>query len=300
MPEAALLGVDWGSTRVRVHAFDSGGNVFASRTSNAGMATLPNPEAFANVLAGLLDPLSDNGETPVLLAGMAGARGGWRETPYVQAPSDAATIAAGLMPLEFGQRRAAIVPGVCGIPEEGFADVMRGEETQVLGLSNAYTRVVAPGTHSKWIGLDEGRIARLRTAPTGEVYALLMQHSLIGQGLPVDAWSEAAFTDGVEAARRHPDWLHQLFGVRARRVRNMASPEALPAFLSGLLVGYECVSALAREPAVGETIAVVGGGALPQRYAAALDAMGAIPDIIDGDQAFCRGLWRIASHAGFA
>ena len=293
----ALVGVDWGSTHLRVHAFDELGGVIATRSSAHGMAGLGSPDAFAAALEELLGADLDDGTAPILLAGMVGARNGWQEAPYAPLPADAPTLAAGLQPLAFRGRRAAIVPGVSG-DSDGFADVMRGEETQALGVPPGTRRVVAPGTHSKWVGLDRGAVTDFATYPTGELYALLLNQSLIGRGLPAQAWSERGFVRGLDTARERPDWLHQLFGVRARHVRDATPADELPAFLSGLLIGYECLAASAgRDADADGEIAVIGGARLAAAYALALRRYGRAHYIIEGDTAFCHGLWRIAKAA---
>lgn len=302
-PGIALIGVDWGSTHLRVHAFDARGGVLATRASARGMASLASPAEFAEALGELLGSELDDGRAPILLAGMAGARAGWQEAPYAPLPADAATLAAMLQPLDFRGRRAAIVPGVSG-PSDGFVDVMRGEETQALGVPPGTTRVVAPGTHSKWLRLQAGVVVGFSTYPTGEIYSLLLERSLLGRGLPANAWSERGFVLGLDTARERPDWLHQLFGVRARNVRDAAPAEELPAFLSGLLIGYECLGANridqadAAVAADGE-IAVIGGARLAATYALALRRYGLPHYIIEGDTAFCHGLWRIAQAAEY-
>ncbi|MGO4262842.1 2-dehydro-3-deoxygalactonokinase [Lysobacter sp. TAB13] len=294
----ALIGVDWGSTHLRVHAFDTLGGIIATRQSARGMATLAAPEEFAAALDELLSVDLDDGDAPILLAGMVGARSGWQEAPYAPLPADAATLAASLQPLRFKDRRATIVPGVSG-PSDGFNDVMRGEETQVLGVPPGTRRAVAPGTHSKWLRLDGGAVVGFSTYPTGELYSLLLERSLIGRGLPAGAWSERGFLQGLDTARERPDWLHQLFGVRARNVRDAAPVEELPAFLSGLLVGYEVIGANAAADDGGGEVAIIGGAQLAATYALALRRYGIDHYIIEGDTAFCRGLWRIAQAAGY-
>jgi 2-dehydro-3-deoxygalactonokinase len=293
----ALIGVDWGSTHLRVHAFDALGGIVATRHSARGMASLHSPEAFAAALDDLLSVDLDDGDAPILLAGMVGARSGWQEAPYAPLPAHADALAAALQPLKFRQRRAAIVPGVSGA-SDGFDDVMRGEETQALGVPPGTRRVAAPGTHSKWLTLDGGGVVGFSTYPTGELYSLLLHHSLLGRGLPAEAWSERGFVKGLDTARERPDWLHQLFGVRARNVRDAAPVEELPAFLSGLLIGYECLAANRRPEDDGE-VAVIGGAKLAAAYALALRRYGVPHYIIEGDTAFCRGLWRIAKAARF-
>ncbi len=292
----ALIGVDWGSTRLRAHAFDHSGRVIASRQNDRGMASLSSPAAFADALSELLVAGFDDGKAPLLLAGMVGARGGWKEAPYAPLPADAASLAAALQPLEFEARRAAIVPGLC-TADADFSDVMRGEEVQAMGLPADTRLAVAPGTHSKWLEVSNHRVEHFATYPTGELYALLMQHSLIGRGLRADAWSDHGFRNGVHAARRHPEWQHQLFGVRARQVRDTMPLDELPAFLSGLLIGYECTGALSA--GAGQSLTIVGGERIAALYALALREFDITATVIDGDVAFCNGLWRIAKAADY-
>ncbi len=293
--DIVLIGIDWGSTRVRAHAIGRGGALLASVQRDRGMTTLATPDDFANELRSLLNAEVDDGRAPILIAGMAGARGGWREMPYVELPADPARVADALEALSFADRKVMLVPGACS-PGADFDDVMRGEETQAFGLPHSVQRAIAPGTHSKWMRLDRGRILEFSTYPTGELYAVLMQHAIIGRGLPTDAWSSVAFDDGVATSRRDPDWLHQVFGVRARHVRGQRPQDELPAFLSGLLIGYECAAAFANESP--DAITLVGTTQLAMLYAQALQQFGCNTVVVDGDAAFCTGLWRIADAAG--
>ena len=237
----------------------------------------------------------DDGHAPILLAGMAGARRGWQETPYATLPADAAALAALLQPLQFRGRRAAIVPGVA----TGFADVMRGAETQALGVPPGTARAVAPGPHSRWLRLSDGAVTGGSTYATGERYSQLLERSLRGRSQPARAWSERGFLLGLDAARAHPDGLHELSDVHAQPMRDAAPAGELPAFLSGLLIGYECLSALAADGAHCET-AIVGDARLAAIYALALRRYGCPHYIIEGDTAFCHGLWRIAREARYA
>ncbi len=73
-----------------------------------------------------------------------------------------------------------IIPGLRCAGLTGAPDVMRGEETQVLGwLAQHPDRqqgrhlVCHPGTHAKWVVVEDGRIVRFVTAMTGEMFAVL-------------------------------------------------------------------------------------------------------------------------------
>ncbi|WP_206412994.1 2-dehydro-3-deoxygalactonokinase, partial [Lysobacter enzymogenes] len=297
LPDVALIGVDWGATHLRVHAFDARGGVLATRRSARGLSALASPDAFAGALEELLGADLDDGRAPILLAGMAGARHGWQETPCAPLPADAAALAARLQPLRFRGRRAAIVPGVA--VATGVADVMRGAETQALGVPPGTARAVAPGPHSRWLRLSDGAMTGCSGYATGERCTSLLERSLPAHSPPTRAWSERGFLLGLDAARTHPDWQHELSGAHARQMRDAAPAAELPAFLSGLLIGYECLSALAADGANCET-AIVGDARLAAIYALALRRYGCPHYIVEGDTAFCHGLWRIARAAGYA
>lgn len=292
-----LIGVDWGSSNLRAFRFNPQGEVLETRHAAHGVTRFPAGEATAAMLAGLRDWLDACPGVPMLLCGMAGSKLGWREAPYLPAPADLATLSRGLVRFEAEQRQVAIIPGVSSFEDcAGFRDVMRGEETQALGLSERVPLLIAPGTHSKWIRLEGARISGLHTAMTGELYAILRQHSLIAGVTSDGPWDAAAFHDGLNSARSHPDWLTQLFGVRARGVQAEMPPSSLAAWLSGLLIGYELVQGLARYPDL-QQVAIVASAPLSDHYASALASRGIESQLIDGDQAVMRGLWRVAKEA---
>ncbi|MBV8046697.1 MAG: 2-dehydro-3-deoxygalactonokinase [Paludibacterium sp.] len=308
MSPAALIGVDWGSSNARAFLFGRDGSRLAERAAAIGIARHQG-EACAGVLADWLrDWLDDYPGVPLLLCGMVGSRNGWRECAYLPTPAAPALLAGSLHAFDWRGRGVAIVPGVChDNPLDGFSDVMRGEETQIAGLPAVCPQfdqldwLLMPGTHCKWIRLRQGGIVELATYMTGEMYALLRQHSLLS-GLIDDggAWRVEPFLQGVEAAVAHPDWLHQLFGVRARGVRDAMPPDALAGWLSGLLIGYEIQAALARPAdAPAKLCGIVGAPRLARCYAAALRHFSIETVAIDGDQAVAAGLWSLARQAGW-
>lgn len=300
MSSTVLIGVDWGSSNLRAFRFDAQGKVLETRHAAHGVTRFPAGEATAAMLAGLRDWLEDCPGVPLLLCGMAGSKLGWREAPYLPAPVDLTALSLGLVCFEAEQRQVAIIPGVSSFQEAaGFRDVMRGEETQALGLDEPVPLLIAPGTHSKWIRLEGATITGLHTAMTGELYAVLRQHSLIAGVTRDGDWDAAAFRDGLDNAYAHPDWLTQLFGVRARGVLGDMPPSSLAAWLSGLLIGYELAQGLAQYPDL-QHVAIVASAPLSDYYASALNSRGIQSQLIDGDHAVMQGLWRIAKEAKLA
>lgn len=303
---AALIGVDWGSSNARAFLYAPDGQLLEQRHAAIGVARYPGEQGVEAMHDWLEDWLEHEPACPLLLCGMVGSKSGWYETPYLPAPAGVDELAGALLRFEHQGRAVAIVPGVSHArPGDGFRDVMRGEETQIAGLADACTGspewVLTPGTHNKWIRLAGERIAALSTFMTGEMFALLRDHSLIAPVVAGGEWDKVRFLGGVETAVQQPDWLHQLFGVRARGVQNVMPPAALGQWLSGLLIGYELQTALAawqgHKPAC---CALIASPDLLRRYRTALEYFGIDSAAVDGDAAARHGLWRIARQAGLA
>jgi 2-dehydro-3-deoxygalactonokinase len=296
-----MIAIDWGTSSFRAYRLDDAGAVRGQRSAAAGLLSCDG--RFAAVLAQQLEGWDDE---RVLMAGMVGSRSGWREVPYVACPAGLAEVAAGLVELDADAlpgRRLGIVPGVSSRDAAAAPDVMRGEETQVLGLlerlpgAGPHT-VCLPGTHSKWVQLHDSRIVGLRTAMTGELYALLRRHSLLAALMPApgedDADDPEAFAQGVAASAADGGLAHQLFGVRTRGLFGELGPAAAPSYLSGLLIGHE-LRALRAE--CSSVVHLVGGAALVPRYLRALQALGATTQA-HGEDLSAAGLFRIAAARG--
>lgn len=295
MAEARLIALDWGSTRLRAFLLGDGGEVLATRQSNDGAATLSGADAYAAALAALVgDWRADHVGIKLLACGMVGSQYGWREAPYVRCPADAAALAAQLLKLD---ERFSIVPGL--VDDAAQPDVMRGEETQIVGALALQPELaddaclVLPGTHSKWARVKAGRVTGFATHMTGELFALLRQHSVLNRLMPADGSSPAspaAFLKGVDAAREPGGLGHQLFAVRTLGLFKQLGAEQLPDYLSGLLIGHELASELkGSQPRV----ALIGDPALCARYAQALTYLGQ-PAPLLLDNTAPAGLWALA------
>jgi 2-dehydro-3-deoxygalactonokinase len=271
----ALLGIDWGTSNRRAWWLGAGGEVLAEHSDDQGL--LGSQGRFAEALQGLLaaGPALP-AQAPILMAGMVGAASGWREVPYMDAGDALAGLARHLMPVPEAGPHSFIVPGVCFSAADGTVDVMRGEETQLLGaltLGHGDGWYVLPGTHSKWVRLKGGRVADLATYMTGELFALFTQHgtlSSVTRSAAPDATPAAeqpeAFARGVAAAARS-GLSNALFGCRAQVVAGrMPSGEARE-YLSGLLIGAEWHDVVRRAGRPPEQITLIGSAELARRYA---------------------------------
>jgi 2-dehydro-3-deoxygalactonokinase len=280
-----MIAVDWGTSSFRAYRLDADGAVLARRERPRGIAGVP-AGRFPQVLAEEIGDWLAAGAETVVLCGMVGSRQGWVEVPYCECPAGAPEIAARLQPIDLDGATAYIVPGVSGFDIAGVHDVMRGEETQILGAMDALPGeavVCLPGTHSKWVRVREARIAGFSTHFTGEAFAVLKGHSLLGRMIEDGAPDEAAFLAGLARSAEPEGLLHHLFGVRAKALFGELSGAGGGEYLSGLLIGHELRNALR---AAGDVpVFVLGAPGLVARYALALRALGVEPRLLDAESA---------------
>lgn len=283
------IAVDWGTTNRRAYRLDPDGRLAAEMEDESGILAVGRggfPAAVAEIEARL-------GERPMLLAGMVGSNRGWIEAPYVRCPAGLGSLADAIVWAEPG--RAAIVPGVaCEAP----ADVMRGEEVQLLGavaehLAGPDALVCHPGTHNKWVRLERGRIVRFRTVMTGELFSLLKAHSILSDLLGDPAEPDSAFAAGVRHGLERDDLTAELFSVRARALLGEAGGAA--SYTSGLLIGCDLKVGL-READEQEEIVVMGRPDLTRLYRRALAEAGRKARDVDGERAFLAGARALAGR----
>ena len=293
-----LIGIDWGPSSTRAYRFDARGKVVAESSAPLGVQNVAGGR-FRAALETLLGGNWPEGAT-LLACGMVGSRQGWLEVPYLECPADLAAIAAALASV--GDAPLSIVPGLICRDEGGIPDVMRGEETQILGaLEEGAARqvVVLPGTHSKWALAAAGGIETFATFMTGELYAVLREHSILGR--LATAGSEAgAFERGVRAGLESSGGLaHALFSARTLALTGALAPMGVADYLSGLLIGAEIAAGrrwLEERAAQALPITIVGDAMLCSRYRGAFALAGGDAGVGPRDAA-ARGLWRIAKRA---
>jgi 2-dehydro-3-deoxygalactonokinase len=234
------------------------------------------------------------GDAPLLLAGMVGSNVGWQAVPYVSAPAGLDSLAAALDEVAPGVR---IVPGI-SYRSAVRADVMRGEEVQILGAADAGlvpddALVCQPGTHCKWVTLKGGRITDFTTAMTGELFAMLRTHGLLARQLGGDVHDGPAFRAGViEGARR--DLAAGLFAIRSAGLLGMRDDADAAAHTSGLLIGADVAARLHETPKVVHVLADPVLGAL---YCAAIEVLGGQAVLVDSQAAFVHGIVQIGRLA---
>ncbi|SPU53324.1 2-keto-3-deoxy-galactonokinase [Brevundimonas vesicularis] len=288
-----LIGVDWGTSNLRVMRIAEGGAVLDSRADPRGAGGLASGQ-FREVLHDVAGDWLNDG-LPVLVSGMAGARGRWREMAYLPCPAGVADLASAVASPDDAPH-VSIVPGVAVFEDGRLQDLIRGEETQVFGLDAPDDAVVVgPGTHSKWIRTADGRITDFRTFMTGELFAAIRKGTILGAEMGESGVDDEAFAAGVERSLRDPAVTAALFSVRVEGLAGRLSPASSADYLSGLLIGAEVA---AQADANARPVILIGAEALSRRYAAALE-QGGFRDvrIADGAAATAKGLWRIHEAA---
>ena len=284
-----FLAIDWGTSRVRAYLVD-GSATLARAESEDGVSRL-SPGDHQGVFDRLCGPwLAAEPALPVVLAGMVGSREGWFPASYVACPAGAADIAAALLPVDLGGGRPGLVAPGLSWSDGAAIDVMRGEETHLLGCGVADGLVCLPGTHCKWAELRGGRITRFASFMTGEMHALLRGHSMIGRPAREPA-DPAGFAAGLDAGSAG-GILHSLFGARAAVVTGRLSPESLGPYLSGPLTAAEIDGALALYGRP-ERVRIVADPPRAHLYIDALARRGIAADTVGQEESLPRGLAQI-------
>ena len=320
---AQLIALDWGTTSLRAYKLAEGGQVLEQRSLSSGIMQLPKVPriikgrectdgfelAFDEACGDWLDAQP---ELPVIACGMVGSAQGWREATYRETPANVASLGTSLQTVR--SLRGAdvhIVPGV--IQRSRLPNVMRGEETQVLGVlqtlsgeAGADLLIGLPGSHSKWVEVADGCIVQFDTFMTGEVFAVLSDHSILGRTQQRGgSFDGDAFDRGVQVALSADGEigvLSNLFSARSLGLTGELSGAAQTDYLSGLLIGHE-LSALAnvqrrrRNSVHLPSIILIGNAQLCSRYSRALDACG-FANVTLAEQATEHGLWQLAVAAG--
>ena len=299
MTRPALLACDWGTTNLRAWALDAEGQVLDQRDFPLGVSRLKAGEA-ARRFDSEVRPALGAEDSPAILCGMIGSNLGWTVAPYVDLPTGLGDLAACMVGVDSAGGPVRIVPGVRSAGFNGAGDVMRGEETQLFGWlaqhperSAGRQLICHPGTHTKWMVVEDGLLTAFATAMTGELFAVLTKHSVLETDTPAE--DAVAFEEGVVAAGDGGALAARLFTARARVVGQGRPPETVSSYLSGLLIAADVAATPALLAAQeGEPVVLLGDARLCALYRRALDARGTPSEIFDGEAAAVAGL--VALH----
>lgn len=299
-PRAAgpFLACDWGTSNLRAWVLEADGSVRNERKFPWGVAKLQPGEAVG-ILADEIRPGLQAQDLPAILCGMIGSNLGIAAVPYAECPVDAASLAQQLYKAD---ARTRIVPGVRCRRPDGDPDVIRGEETKILGwlagdpARRSGRRVLClPGTHCKWIIVRDGRIERFVTAMSGELFDVLSHYSVLRSDAPAD--DVAAFDEGLAAGAGDEPFAARLFAVRSRVVGGQMPARMARSYMSGLLIGDETAKMI-KSLGLGGPIALLGEPHLCAWYERAFTRLGQAFETAGGDAAVLAGLHILQSHGG--
>ncbi|WP_343312829.1 2-dehydro-3-deoxygalactonokinase [Brucella sp. BE17] len=294
----AFVGVDWGTSSFRAWLMSAAGHVLSESKSSEGMLHCAE-NGFATALAEHLEKLNAPTGLPVLICGMAGARQGWVEAPYCKTPTVLDSLHLGSVAAPF-EADVRILPGLAQA-DENRPDVMRGEETQLLGAidSDFSGLVCIPGTHSKWVRISRGAVKSFTTYMTGELFSILSSHSILKHAVDREnegALKSSAFFTGVEKGLENPKSLtSSLFGLRASQLLGFSERADGIDGLSGLLIGVEIADAV-EDVTKNEALILIGSGRLASLYAKAMRHAGYEPVSMDAEAASRDGLHKAACN----
>ena len=306
MKKPILISADWGTTSLRAFLLDRRGAIVDRRETPKGIMKVSDGD-FSGTFSALTGRwLNDSPDIPVLLSGMIGSEQGWAVAPHIPLPARLADLAAALHAVPLTDKRCAyIVPGLTTVGVHSVHDIIRGEETQIVGAlddsASGESVLCLPGTHSKWVTIADGAISGFQTSLTGETLAILSDNSILGRLMENSAIDnekeETAFVQGLTRATQHGGLLHHLFGVRSQGYCRVIPRSGLRLYLAGILIGHEIRGMREIYPRL-KSINIIAGQEIAERYACALEFFGLQTTRVDGAAAAFGGHLKIARAAG--
>ena len=296
---AHYVAVDWGTTSFRLWLIDDRGAVIGESRSREGMTTA-RETGFTAVLDRHLAEVGAPDDAPVIMCGMVGAKQGWVEAGYIDVPAKLSDISSKAVSVPGLSRDIRILPGLAQ-RDVNAADVMRGEETQLLGCAESTggsdCLIAMPGTHSKWVRVVDHEVLGFSTFMTGELFDVISRQSILQHAVKdSDGFdgTHPAFLAALHAGYREPELAtNRLFSIRARGLLFSLTPVEAEATLSGMMIGLELAGALKQAPDDTPVI-LVASGKLRGLYEAAFHRLGLKSTTIDADDAVRRGLSQTA------
>jgi 2-dehydro-3-deoxygalactonokinase len=283
--------VDWGSSNFRAFRMTASGEIIERRSSPVGILSVQDGQ-FAEALLAQIGDWVAAGENRILLCGMVGSRQGWVETEYLPCPVGLADLANSVIKVPLQGIEVLLVPGITGVDSDGFPEVIRGEETEAMGMLDAcggVGLVCLPGTHSKWIRLMDYKITSFITCMTGDVFGALRNYTILSRIMTKDTKVDnEAFLRGVARSGDTGGLLHHLFSVRTLALTNQLKEAASASYLSGVLIGHEVRAAMPP----GAHVHLVGASQLCFLYTQAIGACGG-SFTVENEDAAARGLTAI-------
>ncbi len=301
-----LIAVDWGTSNFRAFLLNASGQLLEKKFARQGVLRVSRKQFEAVLMKHIHEWLSADPQLPIVMSGMIGSRQGWLEVPYLFCPVDLSNLTAGMQQVS-AQHQPWIVSGIRIDYPDGRVDVMRGEETQILGALNyeqsphhlgSDSQVFClPGTHCKWAWVENQKLMHFSTFMTGEIFTLLAKHSILGKLMRNTRTDFNAFNKGLDWAEKKRPLLSSLFQVRTQVLAGKLHLHEVHSFLSGLMIGEEISQAM-QTPIPNKKVTLIGNSRIAKLYAICLARHGVEGLVMDVDEVTVRGLYRVAQAKG--
>ena len=259
------IAVDWGTSSFRAYLVQNN-QVIDNIISKDGMKFIKQID-FETIFIKLIEKWLIKGQLiQVLASGMLGARQGWFEAPYEIAPCNLKNIKF-ISPIVNDQRFTLKI--FSGISQINEPDVMRGEETQVAGFfydnPSFKGSICLPGTHSKWIKVDNSYIEKFKTFMTGELFEVISKYTVLKHSILSEDIDKNEFVKSVDIILKNPENIGSaLFQLRADDLINSQGNIIYQSRLSGYLLGLELLGSA--EFWENKNIVLIGNKVLVELY----------------------------------
>ena len=280
---------DWGTTNLRAFLLEDGevSEVYASENGLTRAKDLGFPKVLGEVLTHFDAPLN----TPIFLSGMVGSKNGWKESPYVSTPAGVEELKNNFVTIE-EIPNVKILGGVSTELKNGKKDVIRGEEVQVFGILEKFPhaeKVCLPGTHSKWVEVQNKSIVSFSTWMTGDLFNSLSQYTIFKEQISSNAFCQNSFKRGLVTAEESGPLLNAAFHLRTDYLFGEISSNQFHSYLSGFLIGTEVKDAFKGS----DEVIVCGSEKMMELYSLALNHFGIMAVEFPASEATVLGMQKI-------
>ena len=275
-----ILCCDWGTTSFRLRLTNLKADVIAETHAETGILVYhnnwlsqndDNPERrfdyYLQYIQSQIGEIRHNlgidiAKLPLVISGMAISSIGMMNMPYENLPFSVAGSTGFECRFQKNGAPIILVTGVCSKD-----DLMRGEETQIIGLyhtpelNNVLPNsgiFVLPGTHSKHVSINDKAIISIKTFITGELFHILRNNGTLSKSIAflqedrnANPDNQLAFIKGIHESK-NGSLLNNLFQVRVNEILKKLNKEQNFYYLSGLLIGSE-FDYLKKEPILSAT-----------------------------------------------
>ena len=288
------IAVDWGTTNLRIWAMDKNGRIIDKKSSKKGLKFIKERE-FENTLTTLNKPWIINTKNiPIISCGMVGSKQGWKDVGYIKVPSKPINSKS-IQKITIKDKRFFFYI-VKGLSQNKPYDVMRGEETQIAGFiyenPNFNGIICLPGTHSKWVRFNKGKILNFTTFMTGELFSLITEHSILKYSIYNKKINDKVFSSSLkEAMSQSYSLLSSLFKIRAKNLLVKKFSNHARSTILGFLLGMELSTI---QKIIGKkNVVIIGSPINAFLYEKALSSLKIKTVKVDSEKITLRGLFLV-------